>query len=366
MSLHIPKYPVHLHATVVLLLVVAASRVLWVSAVASAGALSNASVSLSDVQPAQGSVNYTFNFTVSNSTPLKSFRAQICTASTGNCVTPLGFSAASATLAGQPVGYGDSSGWVNDSVTGSLQIKNSTSVAAPTGSQQIVFSDVTNPSSDTTYFIRLSTYSDDSYATVVDSATVSFVVVAAVTVSLTIDPTLSFNVTGLPASAVYKGSLSTSNVCNDTATSVTFGSPLLPLSANTDYDCGQTLTTSTNADSGYQVTVKSLTPGDVLKNGTASIANWTGTNAAPTATPNSEAELFGYTTNDNRLVGVSTRFTSSDNLFAGLTDSDAEIAHSVTSVANDEVNIAYRLRFTVFSAAGTYTGKVVYTCTPTF
>lgn len=366
MSFRGSKYPVRLHATVVALLVIVASRVLWVSAIASAGSLANSSVSVSDTQPAQTSVGYTFSFTVSASAALKAFRGQVCTTSSGSCVTPTGFSGSSATLAAQPVGYGSSTGWANDSVTGSLQIKHSTNVSAPTGSQQIAFSNVTNPTSAGSYFIRLTTYSDDTYTTAVDTSTVAYVVLSAVTVSLTIDPTLTFTVSGIPTSTLYKGALATSNVCNDTATAVTFGSPLLPLSADTNYDCGQTLTTSTNADSGYQVTIKTLATGNVLKNGPASIANWTGTNTIPTATPSGQNELFGYTTSDGRLSGTANRFTVADNLFAGITNTDDQVAHSGTSVANDPVNIAYRLRFTVFSAAGTYTGKVVYTCTPTF
>lgn len=360
------KYPVRLHATVVIAMVIIASRVLYVTAIASGGALSAASVSLSDTQPAQTSVTYSFSFTVSSATVLKAFRAQVCTTSSGSCVTPTGFNAGPATLSSQPVGYGDSSGWNNDSVTGSLQIKKTGNVAAPSGAQQIVFSNVTNPTNAGTYFVRLTTYSDDTYTTSVDTATIADAIVSAVTVSLTIDPTLTFNVTGVPSSTNYKGSLNTADRCTDSATAVTFGSPLLPLSANTDYDCAQVLTTSTNADSGYQVTIKSVNSGNTLTNGPASIANWTGTNTTPTATTGGATELFGYTTNDGRLSGVANRFTASDNLFAGLTNTDAQVAHSTTSVANDAIDIGYRLRFTVFSAAGTYTGKVVYTCTPTF
>ncbi len=260
MTKQISKYPVRLHATIVVLLVLVASKLLWVSASAAAGAISSASVSLSDTQPTESNVSYSYSFTVGSSTVLKAFRAQMCTTSSGSCVAPTGFSASAATLASQPVGYGDSSGWTNDSVTSSLQIKNSSNVAAPTGSQQIVFSNVTNPTNPGTYFVRLTTYSDDTYTTEVDSATIAYVIVVAVTVSLTIDPTLTFNVTGTPASTIYKGALSTASLCNDTATSVTFGSAIQPLSPNTDYDCAQTLTTSTNAGSGYQVTIKSLPP----------------------------------------------------------------------------------------------------------
>ncbi|MFI5240427.1 MAG: hypothetical protein ACHQUB_01840 [Candidatus Saccharimonadia bacterium] len=364
-----PKKPLRWHGIVVILCTLLASRVLWVSAIAYAGSLSGASVTLSNPEPSQTNVNYSFDFSVSSLNVLQAFRAAICTSPDGTCVTPTGFSAASATLVAQPVGYGAASGWVDDSVTGSLQFKDAANSIAPSGTQTFSLSGVTNPTSAGTYYARLSTYSDATYTTQVDSAAIAFVVVNAVSVSLTIDPTLTFNVAGVAASTIYKGGLSTSDRCVDSSSAVTFGTLLLPLSADTNYDCAQTLTTSTNADSGYEVSIRNLNSGNALKNiaSPASIADWTGSNSTPTATPTTgSAELFGYTTSDTTLSGTANRFTTSDNLFAGLSTTDSEVAHSATSISNDSVNVGFRLRFTVLSSSGTYTGTVVYTCTPTF
>ncbi len=361
-----PTFKARAHAVIALAFAIGASKVLWMATVAYAGSLSTASIQLSDPRPAQSGTTYTLNFTVGSSTLLKSFRAQMCTTQSGGCTTPAGFSAASATLANQPTGFGDSSGWSSDPVTGSLQMVKAGNTATPSGNQEISFSSVTNPANEATYFMRLTTYSDANYTDSVDSGVVALVIVPGITVSATVDPTLNFAVTGLPVSTIYKGALSTADRCINSATSITFGSPLQPLAPNTDYDCGQSLTTSTNGIGGYQVTVHTVDPGSTMKNGPSSIPDWMGTNASPAATPAGSNELFAYTTNDSSLSGTANRFSNSDNLFAGLSNTPAEVAYNTSTIANDTVNVAYRLRFTFLSAAGTYTGKVVYTCTATF
>lgn len=357
----------HFHAVVLLAIVAGLSGVLWISSSVHAGSLSGASVTLGDPQLSQSGVNYSFSFTVSSAVVLQSFRGQVCTTASGVCVTPSGFSAAAATLSTQPTGYGSSTGWQDDSVSGAFQITNASNATPPSGTQQIVFANATNPDTAGTFFIRLTIYSDSNYATEVDSAAIAYVIVPGIVVSATVDPTLTFSVDGVPPATTYKGALATSDRCVTTAGAVNFGSALLPLAPNTDYDCAQTLTTGTNANQGYQVVIKNLgAPTLQNSSNSATLADWIGTNTLPSSTPNGSNELFGYTTTDGRLSGTADRFTSSDNLFAGLTTSDAEVARAYGSVANDTVNIGFRLRFTTLSAAGTYTGKVVYTCTPTF
>ena len=334
-----------------------------------AGSIAGASLTLTDPRPAQGGVSYQLAFSVESTTPIQSFQAEVCTTNIGPCTTPGSFSAAAATFAGQPSGFGDSAGWLNDSTTGSLRLKKPTNLAPPAGSQSVSFDNVTNPDPEGTYYVRLTSYSDAAYTNAIDSSTIALLVTRAVTVTVTVDPSLSFNVSGIPPSTVYKGALATSDRCVDTASSITFGTSGQPLAPNTDYDCAQTLTASTNASSGYQVTVMGVVPGDDLintANNTISVPDWSATNSNPAATPGSPAELFGYTTNDGQLTGVPDRFTASDNLFAGLTTAADEVAYANTPVASRAVNVAWRLRFTFYSNPGTYQGRVIYTCTSTF
>ncbi|HUC20662.1 MAG TPA: hypothetical protein VMR98_04170 [Candidatus Polarisedimenticolaceae bacterium] len=355
-----------LHAVVAAVFAVGAAKLLWAATIAYAGSLSSASLLLSDPRPSQSGVSYTFTFTVASGTVLKAFRAQICTTQSGGCVTPPGFSGAGATLGAQPSGFGDAGGWTSDPVAGSLQMVKTANTAPPSGSQQIIFNGVANPNAEATYYMRLTTYADAGYATDVDSGSAALVIVPGITISAAVDPTLNFAVAGIPPSTSYKGTLSTADRCADSAASITFGTSLMPLAADTNYDCGQTLTTGTNGSGGYQVTVHGGNSGNTMKNGTTSITDWAGTNGSPTATPVGSAALFAYTTNDPTLSGTSNRFTVSDNLFAGLNTTPAEVAYHSTAVANDTVNVAYRLKFTPLSPGGTYIGKVVYTCTATF
>jgi hypothetical protein len=336
--------------------------------IARAAAITSAQVVLSDPRPGQTGVNYGFSFTLGSSTVLRSFAAEVCTDVSGPCITPTGFSASGSVLSSQPAGFGDPSGWVSDSTAGALRFNNSSNLMSPSGSQTAVFTGITNPDLAGAFTIRLTTYSDDSYASPVDQANIVFAIVPGVQVTAVVDPTLSFSVTGVPALTPYKGSLSTSDRCTDSSNSIKFGSTSLPLQADTDYDCAQTLTTSTNGQGGYQVTLTSAVPGDTLRhtgNPSLTIPNWVGTNLAPTI-PAGVDEVFAYTTNDSTLSGVPDRFTAADDLFAGVESSPGEVAYANAPVAGDSVNVGYRLRFYGYTEAGTYTGTVTYTCTATF
>ncbi|HSX48249.1 MAG TPA: hypothetical protein VLF41_01995 [Candidatus Nanoarchaeia archaeon] len=361
--LHLHWHKIETAFITLIWLVVAASPV-------KAASITNAQALLSDARPQQPNVIYTFNFRLNSATVVKSFQAQACTTSGGGCVKPTGFSATTVALTSQPSGFGASSGWVNDSIAGSLRVKNTTNTTTPAADQSIGFVGITNPDNAGSFFLRLTAYNDDNYSNPSDETVVTFDITPAVTLSLTVDPTISFDVSGVPSGTVYKGSLATSDRCQDGPNNINFGTNTLALVADTNYDCAQQLTTSTNGQSGYEVTVNGVVPGNDFintSNPTVTIADWSGTNDAPSPTPTSgQAELFGYTTNANSLSGSPDRFSLSDNLFAALSDSPAQVAHSVGSVANDQVNVAYRLRFYVLSPSGSFQAKVVYTCLPTF
>jgi hypothetical protein len=344
-----------------------ATQFAWQSLV-NAAAITNAQVAISDPRPGAGAVTYQFNFTVTSTTVLRAFSAEVCESTSGACVTPAGFSAATATLASQPSNFGDAVGWQDDSITGAARFKKAANATAPSGLQSVTFTNITNPTDQGAYIVKLKTYSDDAYSAPVDQASVVFAVVPGVQISAVVDPTLSFSVTGVPPSTPYKGSLTTSDRCVNSSNVVKFGTSGMPLLADTDYDCAQTLTTSTNGQGGYQVTVTGNVPGDDLRHTgdpNFTIQDWLGTNSAPTI-PTGADELFAYTTNDSTLSGTPDRFTVADELFAGLDGNAGEVAYANAPVSADSVNVGYRLRFYGYTEAGTYTGTVTYTCTATF
>lgn len=148
------------------------------------------------------------------------------------------------------------------------------------------------------------------------------------------------------------------------ATSKNFGT-ISPGAAPTDVS--STLTTSTNAAGGYQVT---LWASQLLTQGAFTVANWTGTNAAPSTFTGAGASAFGYTTNDSNLAGgTANRFTSAANLFAGFAGSgpgDIVADNTTSPVASDVFTVTYRLRTSSTQQSGTYNTTLIYINTATY
>jgi hypothetical protein len=352
----------------------------WLGSVAqAAGSLDNAKLTLGDPRPSTGSdqnVAYTFTWRSATTATLRCVTYEFWTTANGT-TEPTGMVTNGSTK-GTFTGTGITDGnWSIPAspVEGTIKVTNTTGDSISSGTQVTMpFTVPRNPSTAGSFYTKITNYTDTGCSSPSggnDTVTVVATTVEGVTVSATIDPTLTFTVAGVAASTTYKGALSTADRCVDSATAVTFGTSSLRLSADTNYDCAQSLTTSTNAEGGYQVTIQGKQTGtDFLSMSVPTpptITNWTGTNSSPTATPTSgSSEAFGYTTNDSSLSGTATRFTASDNLFAGLTTTADEVAYNSGPAASDAVNVGLRLRFTGTTEAGAYSGTLVYTCTPTF
>jgi hypothetical protein len=126
-----------------------------------------------------------------------------------------------------------------------------------------------------------------------------------------------------------------------------------------------TLTVSTNGEFGYNVTA--YADSLMTRIGTATtIANWTGTNAAPTVwTTSCIASAtcgFGYNTDDADL----TQFTSTK--FAGFTTSTPGevVATDSAQVTGDATVMTYRSSVDLSQAAGDYQTTIRYIVTPAF
>jgi len=157
------------------------------------GAFTLRSLTLSNPGVAAGAtVTYTFGFKVATTaTVVQSFDAQVCTSASGACTTPTGF-VNSASLT-QPVGLGDAAGWTaNTATAGSLRIVKAGDVATPSAtSTTVTFNNVTNPNSVGTFFVRMTTYSDSAWTTPIDSGVTASSIVNAITVTATVDETLT-------------------------------------------------------------------------------------------------------------------------------------------------------------------------------
>ena len=126
----------------------------------------------------------------------------------------------------------------------------------------------------------------------------------------------------------------------------------------------QTLTVSTNASNGYTVYTRYTAK---PTSGSNTIADQTGTNAAPTAFPAPGTAAFGYTTNASALgTGTANRFTITPNVWAAFTTSNNEVAFSSAPVSSQATCVGYQVGIAGTTPAGTYTNTVIFTATPVF
>jgi hypothetical protein len=228
----------------------------------------------------------------------------------------------------------------------------------------------------------------DSGSVVQDSTAVAVGVIEAVKITATIDPTISFSISGV-ASSTTKCGVST-NVTT-TALEVPFG----VLSLTNFVNAAQKLTVSTNGINGYVVTAIAndqlglngqTCTGDNTAN-TVCIRDSRGDNTAMSHTAidkwdNTSTKGFGYSLavigggfgtpatpfQYNTTSGSCSGGTFCAKHFADPEDSQTpQQIMSHTSVADaHEIDVCYRIIPAVTNAAGQYQNSVTYTATATF
>ena len=329
-----------------------------------AGALTVRSLTLTNPSVSAGAtVTYAFGLKVATTaTIIQSFSAQVCTTSSGACTTPTGFSN-SASL-NQPTGFGDASGWTaNTATAGSLRLVKAGNATTPSAAgSTATFLNVTNPSNVGTFYIRMTTYSDSAWTTAIDSGTVAASIVNTITVSATVDETLTF--------CVYN----TGGACADTSTvPVALGT----LSTASTKSGTSKMDASTNASGGLSITYY----GDTLKTGggqsvaavgasaTASTigASEFGINLAANTTPSvGAAPAGGSVTATSPYDGTA----ANANKFAYVVSTAATpqpIASSGGAPTNaTTLTVSYIANISGAQPAGAYSALVTYICAATF
>jgi hypothetical protein len=217
---------------------------------AHAAQIGNRSITLSSSVGAATGVTYNLATAAipTTGTAIKSVEVQMCTTSSGACTTPSGFTAATSTLNSQPTGLGAGTGWTVDTGTaGSLRIVNAANATNPSGAVAIVWGGVTNPTAtNTTYYGRVTTFSDATWTTSIDSGTVALSTSAQIQVDLSVGETLTF----------CTGTSITGQNCATAAGSVVN----LGIGSTTGTSTGTSIiAASTNGSSGYTVTVNGAT-----------------------------------------------------------------------------------------------------------
>jgi len=338
--------------------------------VANAATLSSASVAQSDPRPSQASVNYTITGSSVTSTAIKCVKVVWSTTSTGT-QAPTGFSAASGTVtaASSTLINSSATGWSlaksdGTSSTGQNNIYQYTNTTGVTPSTltgaTFVIGGITNSSvADTAYHLSINTYGNtDCSTSPIDNAKMQFINTNGSTLSLTIDNSLSFTVNSVAGSQACDG---TTTTAASTATTIPFGTVT---SASNAIVC-QDLTAATNSTNGYTIYARYTgAPANALAQ---TLADWTGTNAAPTTFASAGTEAYGVTTNDTTLgTGTANRFTSGGQKWAALTTSNAELAYESTGVTSTTYRVGHQAGVSLTTKPGTYSTTVIYTCTPIY
>ncbi len=325
----------------------------------SAAQITSRKFTLSNSAGGGTSVAYTFDSAAlpTTGTPVKSVAAQACTTASGACTTPTGFTSASSTLVAQPTGLGATTSWTVDTAsTGSLRITHATNVTNPSGAVNIQWGSVTNPTAqNTTFYLRVTTYSDSAWTTAVDSGTVAVSTAQQITVTADVSESLTF--------CTGTSGITTSSCAAATGSSVSLGA----LSASAVSSGTSQIGVGTNASSGYVVTINGTTLTCSACSGSPTISA-----LATQTTSQTGVEQFGVNLRDNATPNVGTdpqgsgsgtptanyntvdqfRFVTADSI-ASYTAGDLFRLYTVSYIAN----------ITTATEAGTYTSTMTYIAT---
>ncbi len=295
---------------------------------------------------ASASTTYTFGFTVPSSTVIKSVGFAACTTASGTCTPVSGFSSSASTLAAQPSnldGAGTNTGWIVSTATsGELRLSKSTASVAPTGSQTVSFAGVVNPSTtNSTFFLRMTTYSDALWTTPIDTGTVAASTAGQVTVTANVDETLSFT---LGSTTVALGTLSTAVTGTGTSS----------------------MTVSTNASNGYSLTYS----GTTLTSGLNTITAL----ASPTGSAvNSKQFGLNLMSNTTPAVGTGVSGTGTGTPATGYNTANLfkfntgdTIASATLPTNSNTYTASYIANINGATAAGAYSTVLTYTATANF
>lgn len=263
-----------------------------------AGTLTSVSLALSDPRPSAPAASVTYAFTASSvdgATAIKCVKVVWSTTSSGT-QAPTGFSGASGsvTAASSTIINSSATGWSlakSDGTSSSgqnniYQYTNATGVTpSTTSAATFIIAGITNPTTaNSSFFFSFKTFGNTDCATSpIDNALPEFITTDGSTLSLTIDPSLSFSVNSIGSSASCDGTTTTSA---STATSIPFGN--VTSAANTIV-C-QDLQAAANASGGYTIYLRYT---GKPSNGANQIADHTGTNASPTAFSAAGTEAYG-------------------------------------------------------------------------
>lgn len=324
------------------------SLLIYYPALVSADPITNRSVVIGS-SLASANTTYNFTYTAAQSTTIKSVKFQACDAASGACTqtgAASGFSSSTpgASLNGQPTNIGSGGTWTIDTTDATaLRIKNTSNTGSPSSGITSNFSSVHNPSAtNSTFFMRITTYSDDAWTTPIDTGVVAASTAGQITVTASVDETLTFT---LASNTVALGTLTTTSTGTGTST----------------------MTLATNATSGYTVSYS----GDTLKSGLNSI-----TAMSTPAGSSQNSKQFGINLMANTTPSIGSNVSGSGsgapttgydaaNTFKFTTSGDT-IASASAPTNSNTFTTSYIANIDGATASGAYSTTITYTATANF
>ncbi len=378
-------------------------------------------VTISDSKISATGVNYTFTFTTATSAAIRGVRLQFCTTPLGACTTVAGntVATADATAATQTwTNAGDISdngsldeGDCTEATNAAQEIclERAVATAETPGSKVFTLNTVTNPSSQTTVYVRIATYSDTAFATKVDEGIVAAATARQLTVNGRVQERLEFCVaaiddaSALPANCSAMASTTTIDVgvVDNSAVAI---SPVDITATNGSNDFYGVAMVNTNASGGV---VLAFFP-EAASTGTNELrsfrvagvtCNASGTDVTDQcfqdATPNNTADAFtagterfglvvpcidttqgttsnmtgiaAYNGDDSSTTSAADCENEGETEFAWNDSATAATIASSSNVVDDEI---VKVRFGATASATTPTGlysvTTTYIATPTF
>ncbi|HEU4914660.1 MAG TPA: hypothetical protein VFT16_04650 [Candidatus Saccharimonadales bacterium] len=319
---------------------------------------------------------HTFDFTTSGAS-VGSIEFQYCTTPLPGttCTAPTGLDASTVTTIGGTSATGWSLGTAGNAPTASrIRIThtaaaiNTVNFAFGTGSGGAT-DYIKNPTTDnTSFFVRITTFSDTAWTTSVDQGTVANATADQIDITAKVQETLNFSV----------GSTFTA----PTASCVALTNANLPLGSPSDgvldftqaYDAHSYFRLSTNANGGTVIYYS----GDTLKNGSNTISA-IGTTATASAPGTSQFGLgidsgdtnhsftnLASTSPYNQANGVLSAGTTKFAFSTASVTAPAQIASAAGTVTCDTGSVRYLGNISTTTPPGIYTTTISYLAVPTY
>jgi hypothetical protein len=328
-----------------------------------------------------GVVNHFFTFTVPNvgAPSVGSIQFKYCTLAAGTCTTPAGLSTTSATMGTQSGATGFT---LNNTTNGSPYITRS---AASIGAGTVLtyqLLGVTNPDAtdcpanatapSCTFFVRISTFAaTNATGSPIDTGSVNASVNQQIVLTGTMPESLVF-CTG--------GTVTTTSGVPDCATATSGAISFNQLFSPTDTATATSqMAASTNAGSGYSVTVNGTTLTSGSNTVTAMGSSTTGVrgtsqfglnlkaNTTTTSTPAIGTAVAPAANGTNYKGQATTGYNTVDNFKFTTADSVADSANGGAGGTDAQIfTVSYIVNVPGSQPAGTYTTTLTYICTPTF